>query len=388
MPKHLRDIFIIITNLNVGGAETHLLRVLPHLNTEGRSIIVYTTQQKGTMALLMEAAGIKVIAPSIPKWLKKLGRLGKWISYFISCVTLTTFLIYYRPRIVHFFLPGAYILGACCALLTRRPSLIMSRRCLNYYQKKYPLLSRIEYWLHKRMTIVTGNSQAIIGQLLEEGVRKEQTLLIYNGIDSNTPDYSFKKNILRARFGISEESLVIIIVANLHSYKGHEELLQALGKAKNKLRIPWQLLCLGRDTGRQKTLAILAEQQGIGEHVHWMGEQSNVAEFLAVSDIGIICSHHEGFSNSLLEGMYAELPMIVTDVGGNPEAVIQGETGLIIPVFDIDALSNAILYLSENSLLRSKMGKAAKERIQQVFPLTRCIEGYRKLYDRLLENPP
>ena len=177
-----------------------------------------------------------------------------------------------------------------------------------------------------------------------------------------------------------------LLVANLIAYKGHADLLQALGRVRDDLPEGWVLLCAGRDDGPGDDLKAAATALGIGGGVRWLGERSDVPTLLACADIGLLCSHQEGFSNSILEGMAAGLPMIVTDVGGNPESVVDGVTGMVAPPRDPRALGDAILALARDPERRKAMGEAGRRRAVESFSLEACVARYERLYDTLNSN--
>jgi glycosyltransferase involved in cell wall biosynthesis len=145
------------------------------------------------------------------------------------------------------------------------------------------------------------------------------------------------------------------------------------------------LLLAGRDQDRiQGRLRTQAKELGIARHVRWLGERRQVADLLRASDIGLLCSHEEGLSNSVLEGMAAGLPMIATSVGGNPEAVQHGLTGLLVPPRDSNVLGNAILELANDPDKRRAMGAAGRNRVADCFSLQACVARYEALYRALL----
>jgi glycosyltransferase involved in cell wall biosynthesis len=115
-----------------------------------------------------------------------------------------------------------------------------------------------------------------------------------------------------------------------------------------------------------------------------MGSRHDVADILCAADIGILCSHEEGFSNAVIEGMACGLPMVVSDVGGNGEAVVHERTGFVVPPRDPQALAEALLKLALDGTMRHAMGKLARQRAEQNFSMTTCIDHYVKLYNRLL----
>jgi glycosyltransferase involved in cell wall biosynthesis len=147
------------------------------------------------------------------------------------------------------------------------------------------------------------------------------------------------------------------------------------------------VLCAGRDGGSRAGIEQAIAQAGIGETVRLLGERSDVPLLLAASDLGILApTLNEGFSNAVLESMAVGLPMVVADVGGNAEAVIDSETGLVVPHSDPKVLGEAILELARDPTRRRAMGDAARLRAIQEFSLATSVDKYCTLYDNLLEQ--
>jgi glycosyltransferase involved in cell wall biosynthesis len=262
----------------------------------------------------------------------------------------------------------------------------MSRRSLNTYQQQHRLLARLEWWLHRRMSAVIGNSRAVLADLAAEGVPPDRIGLIYNGVEVFDAAQLPPREETRRRLEIDPAALVLTTVANLIPYKGHRDLLVALAGIANELPADWVLLCVGRDDGIGPALRAQARTLGLDRHVRWLGKRPDVPELLHASDLGIVPSHEEGFSNVILEGMAAGLPMIVTRVGGNPEAVVDGATGLVVPPRDPGALAAAVLELARDPDRRDRMGSAARHRAVTMFSLDACVDRYAKLY-RMLSDP-
>lgn len=380
-----KKIMVVVSSLDIGGTETHICQIFPRLKALNYRIRVFTTKQPGAMASLVRDAGIKVSYSKLAKFVSRFGRPGRIVGLMLSATHLCLLNLIYRPYIVHCYLPGPYILGGLAARLTRRPHLIMSRRGLNYYQKHYPKLTKVEYRLHKKASRILANSQEVLEQLkTDEQVNEARLRLIYNGV--LMPDScSAAARSLRSELGISTNSFVMIIVANLFPYKGHIDLLRALNEIKDKLPPDWHLLCAGRDEGCLERLKDFAKNHGLDKQIHWLGQRSDAKELLSIAQIGILCSHEEGFSNSILEGMAAGLPMVVTRVGGNAEAVVDQVSGYVVPAKNPMHLSQAILRLASDENLRKQMGQAARERASELFSIERCIDAYKNLYAELSE---
>lgn len=387
-----KEIIFVIGSLSIGGAEGHLVSVLPGLIAKGWSVRVVTLTHKGVLAPVLEAKGIPVISVLKNQHLvltQKLPALFKRVIRLVLCLVGVVRILKKQKKeknvLVHFFLPEAYVLGMIGVLLAgfNGPKL-MSRRSLNEYQKRRPGVAWFEKKLHGKTTKILGNSAAIIAQLIEEGVPSDHLRLIYNGINLELFNAVKTRDVARENLNIPKDALVMIIIANLIPYKGHADLLEALSQIKENLPNNWRLLCAGRDDGIGNILKQKAEDLGLVDHILWLGSRRDIPDLLTLADIGLLCSHEEGFSNAILEGMAASLPMVVTNVGGNAEAVLDGETGYVVPARDSKALANAILKLVNNPDTASAFGLAGKIRVKAHFSLESCVDAYAKLYEDCL----
>jgi glycosyltransferase involved in cell wall biosynthesis len=371
---------VIIGSLDRGGAERHLLLVLPRLIHLGFSVTVYCLSARGELASEMEAQGVQVVG--------EVGRPAKfgqrYLRVLLRVVTLFLYLVKHRPEIVHFFLPAAYILGTPVAIASRRLIRIMSRQ--NNYQQQLFGSAFIERQWHRRMSAVLANSVSVTDQLRSEGVQSSKLHLIYNGVDLSAFGNSVHRDVARNRLGLSSEALVFVVVANLIPYKGHADLLQALSIAKSRLPENWVLLCAGRDDGIGSSLQDMVEKLGLTQRVHWLGSVKDIPLLLAAADIALLTSHEEGFSNAIIEYMATGLPVIVTNVGGNAEAVQHGVTGLVVPPKEPSALADAILSMVLNPDRRKAMGIAAQQVANERYSLDVCVESYVNLYRKALHD--
>ncbi|MBT05307.1 MAG: hypothetical protein CMM32_00095 [Rhodospirillaceae bacterium] len=373
-------LFVIIGSLDIGGTENHLLRVMPKLQGNGLEISIIAFRARGALANEMERKNVPVLSPPPTKWIARQRFIRRTFIVFWLGFTLAR----ERPNIVHFFLPEAYLLGGVWSFFLGIPFRIMSRRSLNFYQKKHPLGAWIERYLHKTMDVLVGNSKAIIRDLEKESANsKARIQLIYNGIDPNEFVEKLKPDEVRRELNIPAQALVFITVANFIPYKGHKDLLKALAKVKGKLPDPWRLICVGRNDGILNNLEQSASHLGISQNVIWLSSRRDIYDLMKASDIGISSSHEEGLSNSVLEGMALGIPMIVTDVGGNTELITDQETGLVVPARSPSLLGEACEYLAQNAELRNSMKQAGKRRALSKFSMEVCVSSYFRLYNSL-----
>lgn len=370
-----RRLLVVGKTLHVGGTENHLLQVLPRLAARGYEVRLFLLQRSGALVPKMEEAGVAVSGPATT--------LARPLQLLWAFLHLFPLMLRWRPAFVHCFLAEPYIVGGMAAILTRRPFRLMSRRSLSDYQRRYPGLAWLEMQLHSRMQAVLGNSQAVLQQLRREGIPEQRLHLIYNGVA--LPHLPSRAQA-RQRLELAHTDWVLLKVANLIPYKGHADLIAAMALAKDSLRQRTVILCAGLDDGTGEVLRTRAEELGVAAHFRWLGSRSDIPTLLAAADVGLLCSHQEGFSNSILEGMAAGLPMIVTDAGGNREAVVDGQCGIVVQPRNPAALGQAIIRLAEDKDASERFGQAASQRARDWFSVEATVDRYAALYESLAKS--
>jgi glycosyltransferase involved in cell wall biosynthesis len=234
------------------------------------------------------------------------------------------------------------------------------------------------------MTAVLGNSRPVVDDLIGEHVAPSRIGLIYNGVALDAFETPFDRDAFRTSLGFSKNDLVMTIVANMSPRKAHSDAVEALALASSRMQRPWTLLCAGRDDGCQERLQAQIAQKGLQHRIRFLGERADVPDLLRASDMGILASHEEGFSNAILESMAAGLPMVVTNVGGNAEAIVHGRSGLVVPPASPAALADAIVRLAGDSALAATLGAGARQRAHEHFSNRACVDRYEALYNGLL----
>ncbi len=370
---------LVITNsLDVGGTERHLLHILPGLDPARFEIKLLLLRRGGALEQPMAAAGIALHGSPFRRF-----PLRPLLGFFNAARLIRQ----WQPDLVHCFLPESYLVGGGAAWLSGAAPRLMSRRSLNDYQRKHPLAGWLERRLHRRMTLLLGNAGAVVQQLIAEGMPAARVGLIHNGVSLAAP--SRERAALRQALGIGAETLVFLLSASLIPYKGHADLIEALAQAAPHLPSDHVVLCAGADRqGWGAGLRALAKAHGVAERLIWLGEiarPEDMAALLGCADAGLLCSHEEGFSNAVLEGMAAGLPMLVTNVGGNAEAV--GEAGLVVPARDPAALAQGLVALADPAR-RAALGMAARQRAARHFTLPACLAQYDALYTALAAGQP
>jgi len=200
------------------------------------------------------------------------------------------------------------------------------------------------------------------------GFQPRKTVVISNGVSSSTFVPSKARGAaLRARLDICPDEFLLVCVARLIESKGLDLLIRAVSKVLRQ-GVPCTCIILG-DGPLKQQLQQIVNSEGMWDHVFFQGFQQDVRPYLQAGSAFILTSHLEGLPISVLEAMACDLPCIVTNVGGSPEAVKNQVSGLVIPPASVEAATDAILYLATNPDKRAQMAKEAREIVHKFFDL-------------------
>jgi glycosyltransferase involved in cell wall biosynthesis len=180
---------------------------------------------------------------------------------------------------------------------------------------------------------------------------------------------------------VPEGAFVIGIVARLSLVKDHSTLLRAV--AALRMKIPSLHAILVGDGPERARLTAETKALGIEHIIHFAGERDPGLNLHRLFDVSVLSSISEAFPNSILEAMAAARPVVATNVGGNPDAVRDGETGLLVPVGDEHALSAAIERLHSDPALRERFGAAGLADAKSGYAAPAVIAQVEQLYERL-----
>jgi len=220
-----------------------------------------------------------------------------------------------------------------------------------------------------------------------EGIPMRKMTTIYNGVDLDQFPVVKMNDILNLRnnLGISPKAFVIGIISYFRFEKAYDVFFAAIDKIRNQIP-EWAVLILGNGP-LEANFKALCKTKGLEGRVKFMGSVLNVERYIALMDlVCLVPRSNEGFSNAILEGMVMGKPIIATDVGGNAEAVVMGDTGILIPPNDPVQLANAILQLYQNPSLRMAMGEKGKKRVQDNFSLEQMVKKMEDFYIQILEG--
>jgi glycosyltransferase involved in cell wall biosynthesis len=233
---------------------------------------------------------------------------------------------------------------------------------------------------------------AVSNAVKEEVVKRrwfheERILTIYNGINTANYGNAHDGAASKRRLGIHPESPVVGMVANVRKIKGYHYFLHA-SSIIHRCNRNVQFLIIGNDwTQPGFTISELkryGEEIGVSQNLHFLGGREDVADLISLFDVAVLASLSEGFSNVILEYMASSKPVVATEVGGNPEIVVHGETGLLVPPADAQALANAILSILKDKEAALRFGMAGRRRVEGKFELGIMIGKYEDLFERII----
>jgi sugar transferase (PEP-CTERM/EpsH1 system associated) len=213
------------------------------------------------------------------------------------------------------------------------------------------------------------------------GFPAHKITVVHNGVDSRRffPDASARARI-REELGLAETDFCIGCLGNLLPVKDHVTLLHAIdGMAESGVN--WRLLMIGEGPERPKLEAFVDAHPAWKNRVSFLGSSNRVPELLMAMDVYVLSSVAEGISNSLLEAMASGLPVVATSVGGNPEVVVEEESGLLFPAGDSHQLARLLLRLESQRDLRLQLAQCALRRVREEFSLESMVQKYEQLYE-------
>jgi glycosyltransferase involved in cell wall biosynthesis len=237
---------------------------------------------------------------------------------------------------------------------------------------------------------IVANSESVRRQLIVEGIKPRRISVIYNGLDVarvNTRADASRDEILRRLcvWQPGEAKCFVTIVANMrHDVKDLPMFLRAAQRVSEA--VPGAAFLLAGEGELQASLKAMASRLEISGKTFFLGRSENIAELLSVSDVCVLSSKAEGFSNSILEYMAARRPVVVTDVGGAREAVVENKTGYIVPSGEHEPMAARIIALLREPEKARAMGEEGRRVVEEKFSPQALLRNTEALYEGLLKT--
>jgi L-malate glycosyltransferase len=245
-----------------------------------------------------------------------------------------------------------------------------------------PSLSEMIRFGIENSDIVTAVSNDLVKQTHQLLETNQPIKTVYNFVDEETY-YKHQCEELKEEYGITPEEKVIVHISNFRKVKRVPDVIEAFEKISNALQA--KLLLIG--DGPELTVACkLVREKGLADRVIFLGKKDNVAEILSICDLKLLLSEKESFGLVVLEAMACGVPAVVSNAGGIPEVVVNGETGFICNVGDVKDIAEKAITILSNEQLQQSMSKQAINHVQAYFHSSKIVKQYEEIYERLLEN--
>ena len=348
----------------ISGSENHLLLLLPRLRANGYDVrfVLLHEDEPGALdfRLRLEEAGVPVDSIRLP-----------WAADPRAFHRLVATIRRHRPAIVHTHLVHGDFLGLSAGRICRVPVLVSTKHGFNGFRERrsFALADRsIGRLADPHIAISNGLARYLVEA---EGFGPEEFVVVHYGIEPGPEPVACDLAAPR-----------LLCVGRLVPIKGHDVLLRAFAQARDV--VPGLELQLAGSGQLEDELRRRVGELHLGTAVRFLGLVSPIEPLMEAAGIVVVPSLGEGFGMVALEAMERGRAVIASEVGGLPEIVVNGETGLIVPRADHDRLARAIVELASDLPRAAAMGRAGRQRALAVFPQERCTQRTVALYESAL----
>jgi glycosyltransferase involved in cell wall biosynthesis len=357
------SILLLINTFDMGGAERVYIELARGLCGQRFRVVAACLQARsGRVADELRGSGADVV------------NLGAKRSSPAGLLRLVRFLRREQIDVVYTFLIHSHVVGRFAGRLAGVPVVLSSQQTMGW---EGPLGRRLNRFTSRWCSAIVAVSEQVRNYLVREvGVPAGKVVTIHNAVDLTRFSHPASS--------IARPQILIGSVARLNPEKDHATLLKAFEVVCRGY--PSARLVLAGDGPERPRLERLAEELGIHARVGFLGEVTDVASVYRQFDLYVQASHVEGFSLAILEAQASALPVVVSDVGGNAEAVLNGRTGLLVPPRDVDALASAICRLLDDPQLARSLGDQARAHVAERYSLTSMVAATVALITDLLNT--
>jgi L-malate glycosyltransferase len=376
-----------LTSFGIGGTERQIVNLMKGLDRSRFALAVGCQRRSGELLAEALALGAPIREypirsfkhPATPGQVFRLARDIRRLDI----------------QIVHSFNLYANVFAVPAARLARAPVVIASIRDIGVYQTA--IQKAVHRFICGFADRIVVNADAIRRWLLAQGVDGRKICVIPNGLDMTRFNAIRRPPSIRADLGLPDEARLVVLVARLDPLKGVDDFIEAAARVA-RLVPSAAFLVVGddgvsrrrgepvADSPYRQRLAGRLDGLGLADRVVFTGCRQDVPALLAETAVSVLPTLSEGLSNTLLESMAAGVPVVATDVGGNPEVVQHGVTGYLVPPRDPPALADAIVKLLADRDLAERFGRTGRRRVQDTFSLERMVTRTEALYRDLLDT--
>ncbi|MEX1173125.1 MAG: glycosyltransferase, partial [Chloroflexota bacterium] len=364
--RRIRVVQVLATGTN-GGAQEHLYSLVTRMDRERYDVSIVSLSP-GSAVRKLERAGFNVLVIDEPDDAIAVGALAAHLSEI-------------RPDVIHNHMYRAETVGTRAAMALaevgqRRPyvvSTVHSSRIRSEDDRRH--LRDLTPHMDQLIAV----SQAIQHKLVDEERVQAPVRLIYNGVDLSRYDHQEPCCTLPDEYGMEPGAELVGVVARLEPEKGHATLLEAWPAVLRG--VPSAYLLFVGEGSRHEALAEQARSLRIAHRVIFTGRRDDVPAVTAALDVAVLPSYREAQGLSILEAMALSRPVVASNVGGIPEMITDGVTGLLVPPHDAEALAAAITRLLTDHPLADTLGRAGHDMVHDRFCIELMVSAVQTIYD-------
>jgi glycosyltransferase involved in cell wall biosynthesis len=372
--RRVRIVFVI-DNMRLGGTELNAVRTAERLDRSRFDLRVVCLGDPGPLTERYQAMGVPVVGFRVrslygPSMLSAGWRFARYLRG-------------EGVQIVHAHDMYSNIFATFWARIARTPAVIASRRWWHSLpNRKLQLGNRAAFRL---ADAVLANSEQVASSVRDEaGIATAKVKTVTNFVDESAfaPLTPVELAVARRVWRVPAGAVVIGCVARLDPVKDHPGLLRAVHALRG--RYPALHLVLIGDGEARASLEALVRSLELEQAVTFVGEVRDGRNHHHGFDLSVLCSVSEGFPNTLVEAMAAGRPVVATAVGGSIDAVVDGETGLLVPPGSVEQLAAALARLLDEPELRRRLGDAGRARARRLYTASDTIATLERMYEGLL----
>jgi len=362
----VRVLELLATGTN-GGAQEHVYSLLSRFDAARYDVHVVALSL-GSAVRKLEHHGIPVTVIDEPDDAIATGALAALMSDL-------------RPEVIHNHMYRAELIGTRAAIALgevgrSRPyvvSTVHSSRVRSGEDRA--ALRRLTPHTDRLIAV----SQSIVEKLRHEGRDTAPITLIHNGVDLQRYDHQEPCCTLRDEYGLPQDAPIVGVVARLEPEKGHPTLLDAWPAVLRA--VPKARLLVVGEGGRREALEEQARALGVAGQVVFTGRRDDIPAVTAALDVAVLPSYREAQGLTILEAMALSRPVVASNVGGIPEMVENGVTGLLVPPHDPEALAAAIIRLLTDHPLADILARAGHDLVHERFCIQLMVDAVESIYD-------
>lgn len=364
------NVLQLIPTLDRSGAEKQMVLLAKGLPKDRFRVEVAALTRLGPLEAELREAGIPVTLIGKPL------KIDPWALW-----RLTRFLARKRFDVVQTWVFAANAYGRVAASWARVPVVVTAEMAVDLWKNRGHLA--IDRALAHRCDMVVGNSLAVVEFYRQAGLPERRLMMIHSGIAATEPPV-VDRGAMRAEFGWPADAPVALFAGRLVPQKGVDVLVRALDLLRH-VRPALRTLIVGAGPLRD-ALEETAHAFALDDAARFLGHRDDVPQLLAAADLLVLPSRYEGLPNVVLEAMAYRKPVVATAAPGTTEVVRDGETGLLVPVDDVNALARAIRTLVDDPALRDRLGTAGRAWMERAFGVDEMVARFAALYEALAKT--